>query len=69
VPGAIEDHLLVRELTHRLGDVSERIRARMDRLGELDAASQDVLVEVVRALEQQLWMIRAQFRQEGGRAT
>jgi DNA-binding ferritin-like protein len=53
----------------RLGDVSERIRARMDRLGELDAASQDVLVEVVRALEQQLWMIRAQFRQEGGRAT
>jgi starvation-inducible DNA-binding protein len=69
VPGAIEDHLLVRELTHRLGDVSERIRARMDRLGELDAASQDVLVEVVRALEQQLWMIRAQFPQEGGRAT
>jgi starvation-inducible DNA-binding protein len=61
VPGAIDDRLVVRELTHRLGDVSERIRARMDRLGELDAASQDVLVEVVRALEQQLWMIRAQF--------
>ena len=30
----------------------------MDRLGEIDAASQDVVIEVVRALEQQLWMIR-----------
>ena len=35
-------------------------RTRMDRLGELDVASQDVLIEVVRELEQQLWMIRAQ---------
>jgi DNA-binding ferritin-like protein len=33
----------------------------MDRLGELDLASQDVLIEVVRALEQQLWMIRVQL--------
>jgi len=68
-PGAIADHLVVRELTHRLGDVGERIRERMDRLGELDAASQDVLVEVVRALEQQLWMIRAQFPQGGAAST
>jgi starvation-inducible DNA-binding protein len=68
VPGAIEDHVLVQELTHRLGEVSERIRARMDRLGELDAASQDVLVEVVRELEQQLWMIRAQFPRAGNAA-
>ena len=35
--------------------------ARMDRLGEPDAASQDVLIEVVRELEQQLSMIRAQL--------
>jgi DNA-binding ferritin-like protein len=45
--------------------VAERARERMDRLGELDAASQDVVIEVVRALETQLWMIRAQFP-EGG---
>jgi hypothetical protein len=38
----------------------------MDRLGELDAASQDVVIEVVRALEEQLWMIRAQFPDSGG---
>jgi starvation-inducible DNA-binding protein len=58
--GELADHLVVRELTHRLADVAERARERMDRLDELDAASQDVLVEVVRALEKQLWMIRVQ---------
>ena len=58
---ALEDHVVVRELTSRLAEVAERSRERMDRLGELDAASQDVVIEVVRALEEQLWMIRAQF--------
>ena len=58
---ALEDHAVVREATHRIADVSERVRTRMDRLGELDAASQDVLIEVVRALEEQQWMLRAQF--------
>jgi starvation-inducible DNA-binding protein len=58
---ALEDHVVVRELTHRLAEISERARARMDRLGELDVASQDVLIEVVRALEEQQWMLRAQF--------
>ena len=37
----------------------------MDRLGELDGASQDVLVEVVRELEKQLWMVRAQLPHGG----
>ena len=59
--GALDDHVVVRELTARVADVAERVRERMDRLGEIDAASQDVLIEVVRALEQQLWMIRVQF--------
>jgi starvation-inducible DNA-binding protein len=57
----LEDHVVVRELTTRLAEVAERTREKMDRLGELDAASQDVVIEVVRALEEQLWMIRAQF--------
>lgn len=59
--GELEDRVVVRELTDRLGEVAERVRERMDRLGELDAASQDVVIEVVRALEEQLWMMRAQF--------
>lgn len=58
--GAIEDHAVVAELTRRLAEVAERTRGRMDRLGELDAASQDVVIEVLRDLEKQLWMIRAQ---------
>jgi starvation-inducible DNA-binding protein len=59
--GGLEDHLVIRELTSRLADVSERVRARMDRLGEIDAASQDVVIEVLRELEKQLWMVRSQF--------
>jgi starvation-inducible DNA-binding protein len=60
-PGPIADHVVVRELTRRLADVAERVRGRMDRLGELDVASQDVLIEVVRGLEENLWMVRAQL--------
>ena len=62
---SIEDHSVVWELTHRIAMVSERARTRMDRLGEIDAVSQDVLIEVVRKLEEQQWMLRAQL---GGRA-
>src|SRR5919204_4958764 len=47
---ALEDHLVVRELTHRIAEVSERVRDRMNRLGDADLASQDVLIEVVREL-------------------
>jgi starvation-inducible DNA-binding protein len=56
--GSLDTDTATRELVARLADVSERIRARMDRLGDLDLASQDVLVEVVRELEKQLWMLR-----------
>jgi starvation-inducible DNA-binding protein len=60
-PTAIEDHVVVRELTHRIAEVSERMRERMDRLGGADLVSQDVLIEVVRKLEEQQWMLRAQL--------
>jgi len=56
--GSLDTDSATRELVERLADVTERIRSRMDRLGELDLASQDVLVEVVRDLEKQLWMLR-----------
>jgi starvation-inducible DNA-binding protein len=58
---AIADHDVILVLAHALEAVDERARVRMDRLGELDAASQDVVIEVVRALEEQLWMVRAQL--------
>ena len=56
-----QDHLAVHELTRRVADVSERIRARMDRIGDLDLVSQDLLISVVGTLEQQQWMLRSQF--------
>jgi starvation-inducible DNA-binding protein len=57
--GSLDTDSAVHQLAERLADVAERIRARMDRLEELDLASQDVLIEVVRELEKQLWMLRA----------
>jgi starvation-inducible DNA-binding protein len=60
-PGPIEDHAVVHDLAHRIAEVSELARARMDRMDDLDTASQDVLIEVVRALEEQQWMVRAQL--------
>jgi starvation-inducible DNA-binding protein len=60
-PDAIENHALVRAITDRVAQVSESARERMDRLAELDVVSQDVLIGVVRALEQQQWMLRAQL--------
>ena len=57
--GLLDTDTATRELVERLADVDERIRARMDRLEDLDLASQDVLIEVVRELEKQLWMLRS----------
>jgi DNA-binding ferritin-like protein len=37
----------------------------MNRLGQLDLASQDVLIQVLRELEKQLWMVRVQFSRRG----
>jgi starvation-inducible DNA-binding protein len=54
----------VRELTHRIAEVSEQVRDRMNRLGGADLASQDLLIEAVRELEKQQWMLRAQLGED-----
>ena len=59
--GPVEDQAVLGLLAGRLAEVSERSRQRLERLGELDLVSQDVLIEVVRKLEEQLWMSRAQL--------
>ena len=56
--GSLDTDTATRQLVERLEDVTERIRSRMDRLGEIDLVSQDVLIDVVRDLEKQLWMLR-----------
>src|SRR3954465_4169394 len=58
---ATESHAVVRAITDRVAQVSESARERMDRIAELDAVSQDVLIGVVRTLEHQQWTLRAQL--------
>jgi starvation-inducible DNA-binding protein len=62
---ALDDHEVVSQMTPRISHVSERTRERMDRLGDLDAVSQDVVIDVVRALEEHEWMLRAQLGGHG----
>jgi starvation-inducible DNA-binding protein len=57
--GGLDTDSALAELVPRLADVAARMRRRLERLGELDLVSPDVLIEVVRELEQQLWMLRA----------
>jgi starvation-inducible DNA-binding protein len=56
----ISDSDVVLGFAHRISSAVYRARERMDRLEELDLASQDLLIEVVRVLEKQLWMFRVQ---------
>jgi starvation-inducible DNA-binding protein len=51
----------IRELVARVATVDERGRERMQQLGEIDLTSQDVLIDVTRTLEKQVWMIRSQL--------
>jgi starvation-inducible DNA-binding protein len=52
---------VIRIVARRLAEAAERTRDRANRLGNLDLASQDVAIEVLRELEKQLWMVRVQF--------
>jgi starvation-inducible DNA-binding protein len=61
--GPFEDHVAIRELARRVADVSERVRDQVNRVGEADPASQEVLVDVVRHLEAHQWMLRAQLKE------
>ena len=60
-PGPTQVPTAIRELVARVATVDERARERMERLGEIDLTSQDVLIDVTRTLEKQLWMVRSQL--------
>ncbi len=59
--GPISDRDAVALITTRLASVAERTRAGMDRIGPLDAASQDFVIEILQGLEKHLWMLRVQL--------
>lgn len=60
-PGFIETGCAVQRLCAQLWEVALRVRQRGELLADLDSVSQDVLVDVCRKLEEQLWMVRAQL--------
>ncbi|MER3452895.1 MAG: DNA starvation/stationary phase protection protein [Acidimicrobiia bacterium] len=51
----------VAAMVDELRGVIERTRAGLDRLGELDLVTQDLVVEILRGLEKHLWMFQAQL--------
>ena len=60
----IDSQEVIRIVARRLAEAAERTRDRMTRLGNLDLASQDVAIQLLRELEKQLWMVRAQFAEQ-----
>jgi starvation-inducible DNA-binding protein len=58
--GPVEAHIAVWEMTRRVAEVAEEVRFRLVPVGEVDLVSQDVLVDVLRALEKHQWLLRVQ---------
>ena len=59
--GFVEDDKVVRLVVDELTKVAERTRGAAERLGELDLVTQDLVIEIQRALEKHLWMLQAQL--------
>ena len=57
--GPIEDRAALAAVEERVTLVAHRVRTRADDLGEVDIATQDLLIEILRGLEKQRWMLRA----------
>lgn len=60
-PTPVDGTVLLHEITHRVAEVSERARAHLVPVGDLDPVSQATLVDVVAALEKQQWLLRVQI--------
>lgn len=59
--GPVEARIAVWEMTRRVAEVAEEVRFRLGPVGEVDLVSQDVLLDVVRTLEKQQWLLRVQL--------
>jgi len=58
--GPIKDTEVIASLVECLWDAIEKLNPRIERVGEIDPSSEDVLIEVARALEENHWMLAAQ---------
>ncbi|HEV7750879.1 MAG TPA: ferritin-like domain-containing protein [Baekduia sp.] len=60
-PGFTEAGGASESLCAQLWEVAVRVRRRAELAGELDLVCRDVLLDVVRKLEEHLWLMRAQL--------
>jgi len=60
--GYLDDADVVTMFIERLAATATSARSLMDDLSTLDAVSQDILIDVVKDLEEDLWMLQAQHR-------
>jgi starvation-inducible DNA-binding protein len=51
---------VVAQMTDRVEAVASRIRERLEGLGDVDLASEDLVIGILQGLEMQLWMLSAQ---------
>ncbi len=57
--GPIGDQAVLAAFAERVTLVAANVRRRADEMGGLDIATQDLLIEILRGLEKQHWMLRA----------
>jgi starvation-inducible DNA-binding protein len=56
----LDDSTVIDLMTERIRTVVTNVRDRMPAVAEVDTAAEDVLIELTRALDKQLWMTSAQ---------
>ncbi|WP_131768692.1 Dps family protein [Candidatus Protofrankia californiensis] len=59
--GSLADVDVVREITDRLRNVADSVRARVDQLDDLDPVTQDLLIGLTATLDKHAWMFGAQL--------
>ena len=57
--GPISDQAAITSFDELVTLVAANVRSRAEGLADLDIATQDVLIEILRGLEKQRWMLRA----------
>ncbi len=59
--GRLADGQALTVISERIAALASRGRDAMERLGEADLVSQDLVIEIVKGLEKHLWMLHAQI--------
>lgn len=59
-----DGHVAVWDLSRRVAATAEWIRSRLASIGQADLVTQDVLIDVVRTLEKQQWLLRVELGEE-----